>query len=163
MTVPERDCPIIGTWRLRAYEVRPHNGAAAGRPRWTRFAGQLVYTAGGRMSVHISTLDQRPFEAERRWDGTPDEKARAFDDYLAYAGTFRWEGDRVVHVIEQSLFPNWVGGEQVRMATLEDGLLVLTDTAAREDASVVLIWERVEDGTARDVAPTGATTAEGDD
>lgn len=143
MSAPPADCPVIGTWRLRGYEVRSREGRQAGRPRWTRPAGLLVYLADGTMSVHLSNLDQTAFAAERRWDGTTAEKAQAFDDYLGYAGTFRWEGDRVVHVIEHSVFPNWVGGEQVRMATVTDDVLVLTDHAARADASVVLTWERV--------------------
>lgn len=145
MTRPAPDCPIIGTWRLLGYEVRSHEeGSQAGRPRWQDTRGQLVYTARGDMSVHLSNVDQRPFEAARRWDGTQAEKARAFDDYLAYAGTFRWEGDRVVHVIEQCIFPNWVGTNQVRLAAVDGSTLVLTDHAARARASVVLTWEREE-------------------
>ena len=50
----------------------------------------------------------------------------------------------MIHVIEQCIFPNWVGSEQVRLAHLEDDRLVLTDHAARAEASVILTWQRQE-------------------
>lgn len=145
MSDGDSHCPIVGTWELEGYEITSRAARQAGRPRWSRSRGQLLYTTGGYMSVHLSNGEQRPFTAHRRWDGTAEEKVRAHDDYLGYGGTFRWEGDRVIHVIEHCTFPNWVGTEQVRMAHLDGDRLVLTDHRARADASVVLSWRRRAD------------------
>lgn len=144
MSRPPAECPIVGTWRLVRYDVIAR-GSQEGRPRWAETRGQLIYTADGALSVHLCNAAQQSFDARRRWDGSNDEKARAYDDYLAYAGTYRWEGDRVVHVIEQCIFPNWVGGEQVRRAELDGDRLTLTNPDARDDGAVSLVWERVTD------------------
>lgn len=141
MTRPDADCPIVGTWRLVRYEVTPH-GDQEGRKIWADTNGLLIYGADGTLSVHLSNRERTNFAAARRWDGTTEEKAQAFDDYLAYAGTFRWEDDRVIHVIEHCIFPNWIGGEQLRYADLDGDVLTLTNHVAREDSSVSLIWKR---------------------
>jgi Lipocalin-like domain len=48
-----------------------------------------------------------------------------FSTYLAYCGRYEVEGDVVVHHIEMSLFPNWVGGDQRRQSELSGDKLVL--------------------------------------
>jgi hypothetical protein len=64
---------------------------------------------------------------------------RAFDDFRAYCGTFRYEGDQVVHVVEQSIFPNHIGTDQVRLVTLDGSKLVLTNV----QKTLALTWLRV--------------------
>jgi hypothetical protein len=40
------------------------------------------------------------------------------EDFVAYAGRYSFHGDRVVHHVELSLFPNWVGSDQERWVEL---------------------------------------------
>jgi hypothetical protein len=64
---------------------------------------------------------------------------------MAYCGRYEVHGDHVVHHIEQSLFPNWVGTSQKRFIELEGDRLTLTtdpfDTsrtsAARADRGII--------------------------
>jgi len=68
--------------------------------------------------------------------------------FLAYAGSYHLDGSDVIHDVAISLYPNWVGGSQLRHAALsEDGrtLTLSTDPIAAGGRPSVqrLIWGRV--------------------
>jgi hypothetical protein len=44
--------------------------------------------------------------------------ARAVEGVVAYAGPYRFHGDRVIHHVVLSLFPYWVGSDQQRRVEL---------------------------------------------
>ena len=75
--------------------------------------------------------------------GSEEERAAAFSTYLSYCGTYEVEGDVVVHHIEMSLFPNWVGGEQKRQFEPSDDKLVLR-TPPLETGGDVIVNELAE-------------------
>src|SRR5919112_4198701 len=55
-------------------------------------------------------------------------------------------GDRVVHHVELSLFPNWIGGDQERLVDLRGERLTLSTRALLLrgiQQTAHLIWERV--------------------
>lgn len=117
--------PLIGTWKLISYYQRDADGGVHyvwGR----RVSGYISYTEQGRMSVVITAGDRPRASVAGRTDITPEEKAAAYDTCIAYAGTYDFHGDRVDHHVEASLFPNWVGGDQVRFVRLEGDRLSLT-------------------------------------
>jgi hypothetical protein len=58
--------------------------------------------------------------------GTTQEQARAVEGFVAYADRYRFQGDRVVHHVELSLFPNWVGSDQERTVELSGDRLILS-------------------------------------
>ena len=79
--------------------------------------------------------------------GSEEERAAAFSTYLSYCGTYEVEGDVVVHHIEMSLFPNWVGGEQRRQFEPSDDKLVLRTPPLETGGDVIvneLRWIREE-------------------
>jgi hypothetical protein len=45
---------------------------------------------------------------------------------MAYAGRYSFSGDRVIHHVELSLFPNWVGTDQQRSVELSGDRLILS-------------------------------------
>ena len=58
--------------------------------------------------------------AEGDWWAAPDaEIAAASRDYFAYCGTYELRGGEVVHRVELSLLPNWIGAEQVPLVALD--------------------------------------------
>jgi hypothetical protein len=63
----------------------------------------------------ISRAGRPGFAANDLFGGTMPERAQGF---VAYAGRYRFDGDRVVHHVELSLFPNWVGSDQERAVEL---------------------------------------------
>jgi hypothetical protein len=78
--------------------------------------------------------------------GTVPEKARAAEAFVAYAGRYTCRGDHVVHHVELSLFPNWVGTDQQRFADLSDDTLVLSARPlllAGKQQVPRLVWQRV--------------------
>jgi hypothetical protein len=56
---------------------------------------------------------------------TMEEKERAFDTYLGYSGTYEQRGDRVMHHVTASLFPDWSSSDQVRLMELDGDQLIL--------------------------------------
>jgi lipocalin-like protein len=48
------------------------------------------------------------------------------EGFVAYAGRYRFHGDRVIHHVELSLFPNWVGSDQQRWLQLAGDRLTLS-------------------------------------
>lgn len=61
--------------------------------------GYIAYHADGRMMATVFRRD-RPAAKQGGW---PDEeKARPFDDMLAYVATYSIEGDRVIHHVDGS-------------------------------------------------------------
>src|ERR671913_1475296 len=96
---------LVGAWRLLSWENQ---------------------AADGRFSVTISRRGRAGFAAGDLLGGTTEEKARAVEDFVAYAGRYSFHGDRVVHHVELSLFPNWVGSDQERWVELAGDRLTVS-------------------------------------
>ena len=144
MTLRER---LVGAWVLESYEARDPDGTTR-EPFGPEAAGLLVYGADGRMTVQV--MDPR----RPRWEREPTEverqaeRAAAADGYIAYAGRFEVEeGEEpfVVHHVEITLVPNWVGRPQRRAVALDGDRLQLTAPAldVGDGTTVpVLTWRR---------------------
>ncbi len=104
---------LVGAWRLVSWENRAADGQVT-HPMGTDILGYLLYSADGRFSVTISRRDRAGFAAGDLLGGTAEEKAQAVEGFVAYAGRYSFDGDRVIHHVELSLFPNWVGSDQER-------------------------------------------------
>ncbi|HXB69943.1 MAG TPA: lipocalin-like domain-containing protein, partial [Candidatus Acidoferrales bacterium] len=78
---------FAGAWRLVSVAGNP-----PGLPGfYDRPTGMIVYLASGQMAVQIAArADRKPFARfnQGRLSATPEEKAAAFDSYLAYYGTY---------------------------------------------------------------------------
>lgn len=120
---------LIGVWRLVSFEEVDDTGATSRGPLGAEPLGRLIYTRDGHVSVNMM----------RGADPGPVP-------YMGYAGTWHLDGDgsRVVHRIEVTPRPDWVGTEQTREATLEDDHLTLyarTHIGGVEHRRV-LVWRR---------------------
>jgi len=116
--------PLVGRWRLVSLETVRADGTI-GYPLGPDAAGSLVYTDDGYMSVAIMKADREPILSGDLLGGTGDEKARAAEGYVSYCGRYEYHGDFVVHHVELSLFPNWIGGTQERRVDLSGSRLTL--------------------------------------
>lgn len=146
MTLRER---LVGAWVLESYEACDPDGSVH-EPFGPDPVGLLVYGADGRMAVQA--MDPR----RPRWTrGAPEDQRRAertaaADGYIAYAGRFELEDGEepvVVHHVETSLVPNWVGRPQRRAVALDGDRLRLTapalDVGGRAGVPV-LTWRRAQ-------------------
>jgi hypothetical protein len=142
---------LIGGWRLRRWvaidaagtEVLPMAGAT----------GFLAYTADGTMVAMMGSGDRSPFASDDVTGGTDAERAGAFASFIAYAGRYEVTADTVIHYVEASLFPNWIGTMQRRGWQLDPSGRELTLTAPSillggETREHRLTWERIGDGEA---------------
>jgi hypothetical protein len=136
---------LVGGWRLVSWENRAADGLVT-YPMGTDAIGYLLYTADGRFSVTISRVGRAPFAAGELLGGTTEEKARAVEGFVAYAGRYNLHGDRVIHHVELSLFPNWVGSDQERWVELAGDRLTLSASPLLLAGKLQvprLVWERV--------------------
>jgi len=138
---------FVGTWRLISTEFRSQDGSPAQSPYGPQPQGILVYDAHGNMSAQLAQSNRKPFATADRKAGSDAETRAAFESYQAYAGRYTVNEDEhvVTHTVNQALLPNWVGGEQRRHYSFEDGKLVLRTppmTIGGERVSGVLVWEK---------------------
>ena len=116
---------LVGAWRLVSWENQADDGRVT-HPMGTDAIGSLLYTADGRFSVTISRPGRAGFAAGDLLSGTTEEQARAVEGFVAYAGRYSFHGDRVIHHVELSLFPNWVGSDQQRWVEFAGDRLTLS-------------------------------------
>jgi hypothetical protein len=106
---------LLGTWQLREWSITDDRGAV--HPFGPDATGVLAYSADGRMTAIVARRDRPDLPGRKPRDGTDADLAAAFLSFFTYAGTWRVEGDTVVHVVDLALNPNVVGTEQRRLMT----------------------------------------------
>jgi hypothetical protein len=140
---------LIGSWKLIDWTVEMQGNRVV-KPFRGRATGVLTYTDEGRMVASLMRTDRTPIGTRSFAEAKALERASAAAGYLSYAGTFEIIGDEVHHHVDLSLFPDWVGGTQIRhieWITNEDGTvdLELSTAHAPEERSAVnrLRWYRI--------------------
>jgi hypothetical protein len=137
--------PLIGTWRLVAWENRSVDGQIS-YPLGKDAVGYIMYNQDGYMFVAIMGPNRLKFAADDLLSGTTEEEAEAEETYVSYCGRYEFQGDTVVHHVELSLFPNWVGGDQERLVEFRGNRLTLSTRPILLrglQQTAHLIWERV--------------------
>ena len=98
------------------------------------------------MSVAIMSTKRPKFASGDLWGGTTEEKVAAADTYISYCGKYEVQGDKVIHHIDVSFFPNWSGVDQTRFFEFKGNRLSLSTPPilmAGIQRTAHLIWERV--------------------
>lgn len=134
---------LSGTWHLVAWRQRYDDGRVV-HPLGEEPVGVLHYDAD-RMSCLISRRPRAKFSAGGQWSAEATDRAEAYSGFLAYAGRFELDGDTVHHHVDVSLYPNWVGTDQVRQAQIMDGELYLTarlEPDGPQARIAELLWRR---------------------
>ncbi len=115
---PASNHSLVGGWRLRSWISVAGDGSETA-PWGERPSGLLTYTATGAMIVVMCRAGRPSFATDDLTGGSIVEQARAFGSFIAYGGSFEVAGDTVIHHVETSLFPNWVGTTQHRRWELD--------------------------------------------
>ena len=104
---------LIGTWFLQEWDCtldsHYHN-----HPFGERATGTLCYTPGGRMTAILMKAERSNLSTPSLLQATAEERALAAEGYVSYGGSWRVEGDRVIHSVDFSLLPSWIGTELQR-------------------------------------------------
>ena len=141
---------LIGTWRLVEWTFTVDDSRPT-RPWGGNPEGLLTYTEDGRMSASLMS-NGRPGAPTRTLSAAPIEiRAAAAAGYLSYAGSYSIDGSDVLHHIELSLMPNWVGTTERRLiewTPSEDGFdLILSTPPTKTDGGRLAVnrlrWERM--------------------
>src|SRR2546430_1646074 len=110
---------LIGRWRLISFEVRTEDDHVS-YPLGRDAIGYLTYTANGYVFLAMMKPNCPRFSSEDPSKASPQEKVAAFDTYMTYCGTYVLQGDRVIHHLELSPFPNWIGSDFERIVNLTE-------------------------------------------
>jgi len=126
---------FVGSWKLISFE-RTSRAGEVSYPLGRDAVGRITYDAAGRMSVQIMQPN-RPKEGAL-------QMFAAHGGYLAYFGSYTVDESRgvVIHNVEASLFPDYIGTAQERHYTFTGNRLMLTADAPQSGHSK-LIWERI--------------------
>lgn len=139
---------LVGSWTLLSWRTlgQAEDGSERiAHPMGEHPSGVIHYGADGRMAVLIASAGRAPFAGGDFLGGTSEERARAYRTFIAYAGSYEVRTDRVLHHVDISSYPNWVGSVQERFVRFDGGRLVLstapilTDGRSRRSE---LVWER---------------------
>jgi len=137
---------LIGTWKLLSYEIRYPDGSVS-YPWGPDAQGLLIYSADSYMMATLCDAHRPRFAGDDVVHASPEEQAQATRTYLSYGGPYELQGETLVHHVQVSLFPNWVGQDQVRVIeALEGDRLILRTQPlliAGQVGTAYLIWQRV--------------------
>jgi len=151
MTVTSTATPpafILGTWYLdEAYAVDD-----AGTRLFDLYGakpdGLINYGADGRM-VALITHDGRACIDGDRQAAPAEQRAVAYGSSIGYAGPYTVDDERVIHHVDVSTYPNWVGTDLKRFYTREgagaDESLTLRTPPQMQNGKITvmkLIWRR---------------------
>ena len=139
---------LHGAWHLRQFTIAFDDGRPAIHPFGEAARGLLIYSPDGWMSATLSRTDRAALgvgRLERSGAAPQAAKAAAFDSALSYAGTWRLDGEHVVHRVTMAQTPDLVGEENRRRARLtRDGLTLSYRLTARSGVArtYTLVWSR---------------------
>jgi Lipocalin-like domain len=136
--------PLIGTWRLVSWENRSVDGQVS-YPLGEDAVGYIMYNQDGYMFVAIMRPNRAKFPTGDLLSGNTEEKAQAAGTYVSYCGRYEYRGDTVLHHVELSLFPNWVGVDQERLVEVRGNRLTLSTRPillGGSQRTAHLVWER---------------------
>lgn len=138
------DQRIVGTWRMESWLRIEDDGTK--KPRFgPGAAGLLIYTADGFMAASLQDGGRTSFAGPDPYAGTPEECRAAMATGHSYSGRWRVEGDAILHDVELSVFPNWVGSTQIRYFRFDGGRMILRTPPTHRRGSTgyaELTWRR---------------------
>ncbi len=137
---------FIGTWKLLSFEYRSDEDQVT-YPFGKDPIGYLMYNGEGYMSVAFMASGRRSFSSSDRLGGTSEEVVAAYRTHSSYCGRYEVSGDRVVHLIEVSSYPNYVGQRQERFYRFEGDKLTLSTppmTVNGRQQRGYLTWKKVK-------------------
>ena len=135
---------LLGTWELVRWETSYDDGRTI-YPMGEDAKGFIMYTTDGYMSAALFRGNRPNFETGEALTASDAEKVAGWDSYYSYGGPFELDGDRVIHTVAHTIYPNWLGGTQVREISFEGAHLILTtppQKTRRGTQNSSVIWRR---------------------
>lgn len=133
---------LVGSWKLISVSSKKRDGRTDS-PYGLTPSGVLTYSDDGRMSALISFDGRKPLPFG---GGTSEDQAEAFRTFLGYAGSYKLDGDRVIHRVEVSSIQSLVDKDLIRTVKFDADRIVLTTppTPIQGETQIVdLTWQRI--------------------
>lgn len=138
---------IVGTWTLVSYKHESFEGIVF-YPMGPYALGRLVYTDSGFFMVVIMKSNRKQFDVDNVFEASAEEKLAAADGFIAYSGQYGIEDNKIVHRIDISFFPNWIGTEHRSTAVLATDTLAITTAALSSSSGTQdiahILWKKAE-------------------
>jgi hypothetical protein len=139
--------PLIGTWRLTSQSMLTSDTNETSRPYGEHPIGYLQYSPGGHMVVFLAAKNIKQPAGSIYSDAERVEIHKAI--LGAYAGTYRVEGNTVIHHVLASWWPHLIGTDLIRYFELNGNKLTIktAPTKSADNGKEVvgtLSFERVE-------------------
>jgi hypothetical protein len=141
---------LVGAWRL----VSVQGTDATFHFAYEHPTGIITYDRSGWMTVQIDVKGVRKPFVRGPASGTVEEKVAAFDNYIAYYGTYELDlkAQTITHHLADASQPNWRGVNNVRWFEFQgdDRLLLIPredgngGVIDRKNAAYKLLWERIK-------------------
>lgn len=133
---------LAGSWGLISFEHVLPSGEVS-EPFGDSPSGSILYHADGHMSAQVSVGSPTRFASDDPFRASAEEATEAWQTYFGYWGTFRVYPKKgvVVHRVEGSSFPNWIGSDQVRHFRFDGANRLVLETQSSSGHST-LIWQR---------------------
>lgn len=132
---------LIGTWRLVSVETEFQATGEKELSRGKNPSGYIFFAPEGRMSALVTNEGRSPAK-------TDQDRAELFNTMVAYAGTYRVDGDKWITKVDAAWNPAMLGSDQTRFFRLEGNRLTeITPWGPRGDKGTgraVLVWERTK-------------------
>ena len=135
---------FLGTWKLETFEAELQSSGQRFKPWGENPNGYVVLAPDGRMIALLTA-------GERTVGETESDMANLFRSMVAYTGSYRIEGDRLITRVDTSWNEAWNGTEQERFYHFESNRLILTTAWAPTMllsggtvARGILAWARVQ-------------------
>jgi len=132
---------LVGNWKLVSASSSTSKGERDETPYGQGPTGFLTYSDDRRVTALISYGSRTSLPAG---GGSQEEQAEAFKTFLAYAGRYTLDGDKVTHHIEISSIQNYVGKNLVRSVKFQDDQITLTTPPTPVNGKIQiieLIWQ----------------------
>lgn len=138
---------FVGAWKLASLEFHETNG---GGVRAVEANGRLTYDTQGNMTAQMFYPGRPKFAANDAFNPTPEEALAAFAGSTAYFGTYTVDNEQqvIVHHVEDSVYPNYIGQHLRRKFRFDHNgqrVTVSTEPVILDGQQVIvsLVWERI--------------------
>ena len=136
---------ITGTWKLKSFESRSKDGDVF-YPFGENPKGFLMYSKSGYMSGMISRADRSNLSVKNEISMDESEKASISEGFIGYSGKYEILDNKIIHHVEMSFIPNWIGKPLDRFYSFEnDDLVLKTPPEVFNNKKFVhcIIWEKL--------------------